>query len=36
MGSKWVEKGGKCLADILEGRYNTTMHFPQPQVVALI
>jgi hypothetical protein len=36
VGNKYTEKGSKNLAEIVETRYNTTMHFPQGQVVALI
>ena len=35
-GSKYVERGSKSLAEIVEGRYGSTMHFPQSQVVGLV
>lgn len=34
--NKYTEKGSKSLAEIVEGRYNSTMHFPQAQVVGLV
>ena len=27
---------GLCLDEIIESRYNTTMHFPEPQMMALL
>lgn len=35
-GQRWVEPTGKTLADIIEGRYNSSMYFPQGQVVQLL
>ena len=36
IGNRYVEKGNKCLAEIIEERYNSNMYFPQAQVVSLI
>jgi serine/threonine protein kinase len=35
-GNKFFEMGGKSLAEIVEGRYNTNMHFPASQVIGLL
>lgn len=36
VGNKYAEKGSKSLAEIVEARYGSTMHFPQAQVVGLV
>lgn len=35
-GNKYSERGSKSLAEIVEARYNSAMHFPQAQVVGLV
>lgn len=32
----YEEMKGQCLDEIIEGRYNTTMHFPEYQIKGLL
>lgn len=35
-GNYYEDVDGKCLDEIIESRYHTSMHFPEEQVVALL